>query len=86
LYFVFVHRQCDDKSVLGVGPLDNRKSKPLAGSAGITLPSSIAPPSDFPRPKQFPLAAKQNNHNDDDEQEADGAAADIKGTSQNRRE
>jgi hypothetical protein len=86
MYFVFVHRQCDGKSVLGVGLLDNRKSKPLAGTAGITLPSAIAPPNDFQRPKQFPLAAKQNNHNDDDEQEADGAAADIKGTGKNRRE
>ena len=57
--FVFVHRQRDGKSVLGVGLLDNRKSKPLADTAGITLPLAIAQPNDLQRPKQFPLAAKQ---------------------------
>jgi hypothetical protein len=86
LFFVFVHRQRDGKSVLGVGLLDNRKSKPLADTVGVTVPLATAPLNNFQRPKQFPLAAKQNNHNDDDEQEADGAAADIKGTGKNRRE
>jgi hypothetical protein len=32
------------------------------------------------------LAAKQQNHNDDDEKEADRAAANIEGTGKNRRE
>jgi len=31
------------------------------------------------------LAAKQQNHNDDDEKEADRAAANIEGTGKNRR-
>jgi len=43
-------------------------------------------PSDFQRPKESLLTAKQENHNDDDEQEANGAAADIEGTAKNWRE
>jgi hypothetical protein len=58
--FLFLNRrQFDGKSVLGVGLLDNRKSKPLAGTAGVTHPLAIAPPNDFQRLKQFPLAANQ---------------------------
>jgi hypothetical protein len=59
LFFVFVHRQRDGKSVLGVGLLDNRKSKPLADTVGVTVPLATAPLNNFQRPKQFPLAAKQ---------------------------
>jgi hypothetical protein len=59
LSLVFVHRQRDGKSVLGVGLLDNRKSKSLAGTAGVTHPLAIAPPNGFQRLKQLPLAAKQ---------------------------
>jgi hypothetical protein len=59
LVLFFERRQRDGKSVLGVVLLDNRKSKPLAGTAGVTHPLAIAPPNDFQRPKQFPLAAKQ---------------------------
>jgi hypothetical protein len=51
--FLFLNRrQHDSKSVLGVGLLDNRKPKPLAGIAGITHPLAIAPPNDVPRLKQ----------------------------------
>src|ERR1022692_3160871 len=85
--FLFLNRrQCDGKSVLGVGLSDNRKSKPLAGIADVTHPLAIAPPNDFQRPKQFPLAAKQWNHNHNDEQEADSAAANPNGTGKNGRE
>jgi hypothetical protein len=59
LYFVFVHRQRDGKSVLGVGLLDNRKSNLMADTVGVTQPLAIAPPNDFQRLKQFSLAAKQ---------------------------
>jgi len=58
-FFVFVRRQRDGKSVLGVGLLDNRKSNLMADTVGVTLPLAIAPPNDFQRPKQFPLATKQ---------------------------
>jgi hypothetical protein len=57
--FVFVRRQRDGKSVLGVGLLDNRESNPMADTAGLIYPLAIAPPNDFQRLKQLPLAAKQ---------------------------
>jgi hypothetical protein len=59
LFLFLKRRQHDSKSFLGVGLVDNRKSKPLGGTAGITHPLAIAPPNDFQRPKQFPLATKQ---------------------------
>src|ERR1039457_1672941 len=57
--FVFVRRQRDGKSVFGLDLLDNRKSKLLAGTAGVTHPSGIARPNVFQRLKEFPLATKQ---------------------------
>jgi hypothetical protein len=49
-------------------------SQPSSGLGGV-----------FDRTAQR-LAAKQQNHNDDDEQEADRAAANIEGIGKNRRE
>ena len=59
LFFVLFRRRDDGKSVLGVGLLDTRKSKPLAGTTGVTHPLAIEPPNGFQRLKQFPLATKQ---------------------------
>ena len=53
---------------------------------GVTLPLATEPPNDFQPPKQFPLATKQQNHNHNDEQKTNRAAANIEGTGQNRRE
>jgi hypothetical protein len=57
--FVFVRRQRDGKSVLGVGLLDNRKSNLMADTVDVTRPLAIVPPNGFQRLKQFSLAAKQ---------------------------
>jgi hypothetical protein len=45
LYFVFIHRQRDGKSVPGVGLLDNRKSNPMTDNVGVTRPLAIALPN-----------------------------------------
>jgi hypothetical protein len=47
---------------------------------------AIAPRCGLKRHKPLPLAAKQKNHNNYDENQADRASADVARTAKNRRE
>jgi uncharacterized protein (DUF2132 family) len=61
----------------------NRLSR--AAARRLHLANEIAPRGILKRHKPLHLAAKHQNHNDDDEKEADRASANPDGTGKNRR-